>query len=45
MEGHAGAARLNPRRLHVRGTFNPLDFQRFSLQSGPVGGENLARPT
>jgi len=28
----------------VRGAFNPADLQRFSPQSGPVGGENLARP-
>ena len=35
MEGDAGGG---------RGALSPAEVQRFSFQSGPVGGETLARP-
>ena len=35
MEGDAGGG---------RGALSPAEVQRFSFQSGPVGGETLACP-
>jgi hypothetical protein len=46
VEGDAGASRLNRTDADDSSerVFNPADLQRFSPQSRPVGGENLARP-